>query len=366
MDGVATPEEYASRAADLGMTAIACTDHGSLSAHRRFYRACKDKGIKPILGVEAYITLDRFDRRDRAERTTPLDLVYNHIILLAKNTNGLENLNKMNQIAWTEGFYKKPRIDFDILDKYGDDIIVSSACMSGLINKAIELEEYAAAKTHIKWFKDRFGDDFYIEVMPHNVAGMNTKLYDLAKELNVKCITTPDCHHATDDQKVIQELMLILNTHAKLEKGATYEKSVKYKDTMERIDFLYGKDRQMSFNKFDIHLLSYDEMRDAMSQDIADDSIYTNTLEIADKVEEYTIHRNMNLLPIKVDNPDNTLQKYAFSWLETNNLHTNQEYVDRMNEELKIIKDKSFAPYFLVVRNMIAWAKENNILVGPG
>jgi len=366
MDGVATPEEYAARAASLGMPAIACTDHGSLSAHRRFYRACNDNGIKPILGVEAYITLDRFDRRDRAERTTPLDLVYNHIILLAKNSNGLENLNKMNQIAWTEGFYKKPRIDFDTLDRYGADIIVSSACMSGLINKAIELEEYAAAKMHVKWFKDRFGDDFYIEVMPHNVEGMNEKLLTLASELGVKCITTPDCHHCTKEQKVIQELMLILNTHAKIEKGATYDKSAKYEDAMERLDYLYGKDRPMSFNKFDIHLLSYDEMHEAMSSYTQDESIYSNTLEIANKVEEYFIPRNLNLLPVDHKNPDESIRKYAFSMLTAKNLHTDEQYVARLEEELEIIKEKNFAPYFLVVRNMIAWAKSNKILVGPG
>jgi DNA polymerase-3 subunit alpha len=104
MDGVATPEEYAARAGSLNMPALACTDHGSLSAHRRFYRACKDNGVKPILGMEAYITFDRFDKRDKAERTTPLDLVYNHIIILAQNNQGLQNLNKLNEIGWTEGW----------------------------------------------------------------------------------------------------------------------------------------------------------------------------------------------------------------------------------------------------------------------
>ena len=113
------------------MPAIAITDHGVLSGHRPMYRAAKAEGIKPILGVEAYMTSDRFDKRDKAERTAPLDLVYNHIILLAKNPKGLQNLNKLNEIGWTEGFYRKPRIDFEVLDKYGDGLIVSSACMSG-------------------------------------------------------------------------------------------------------------------------------------------------------------------------------------------------------------------------------------------
>lgn len=364
MDGVATPQEYAERAASLGMPAIACTDHGSLSAHRQFYRACKDNGVKPILGIEGYITHDRFDKRDNAERKTPLDLVYNHIILLAKNPQGLENLNRLNEIAWTDGFYKKPRIDFEVLDKHGSGLIVSSACMSGLINKAIELDEYAVAKKHVQWFVDRFKDDFYIELMPHNVDGMNEKLYALAQEMGVKCIVTPDCHHCTKDQKVVQEMMLILNTHAKIQKDVTYDKSLQYKDMMERLDYLYGSDRSMSFRSFDIHLLDYNEMRYAMTID--DDSIYKNTLEIAEMVEDYNIPRNLNLLPVKVDNADDQLRKYAFSWLEANNLHTNSQYIDRLEEELQIIKDKEFAPYFLVVHNMISWSKEQGILVGPG
>jgi len=367
MDGVSTPEEYTKRAAEIGMTALACTDHGSLSAHRKFYRAAKENGIKPILGVEAYITQDRFDQRDKAARTTPLDLVYNHIIILAKNANGLENLNRLNEIAWTEGFYKKPRIDFEVLDKYGDDLIVSTACMSGLLNKAIEHEEYAVAKSHIKWFKDRFGDDFYVELMPHNSQGMNTELYELAKSMDAQCIVTPDCHHCTKDQKVVQELMLALNTHAKILKDRTYEGSLKFSDPMDRLNYLYGEDRMMSFHTFDIHLLDGNEMHEAMDKHGEfDESIYQNTLDIADKVEDYKIKRNLNLLPIKVENPQGELEKYAHSWLKNNNLDNNEEYVSRMNEELEAINQKNFAPYFLVVRNMTNWAKEQGILVGPG
>ncbi len=367
MDGVATPEEYAVRAASLDMKAIACTDHGSMSAHRRFYRACKENGIKPILGMEAYIANDRFDRRDRSERTNQLDLVYNHIIILAQNAKGLENLSRLNEIGWTEGFFKKPRIDFEVLDKHGDGLIISSACMSGLINKAIELDEYAAAKQHIRWFSDRFGKDhFYVELMPHNIDGMNEKLYSLANEMGVRTIVTPDCHHCTKDQKVVQEMMLILNTHAKIQKDASYDKSLQYKDMMERLDYLYGKDRQMSFRNFDIHLLDYDEMRTSMGDSINDASIYENTLFIADMVEDYNLPRNLNLLPVKVDDADVQLRKYAEASLEANNLHTNQVYVDRLNEELQIIKDKEFAPYFLVVHDMISWSKSQGIMVGPG
>jgi DNA polymerase-3 subunit alpha len=367
MDGVATPEEYATRAKENGMSAIAITDHGTLSGHRPMYRAAKEQGIKPILGVEGYITADRFDKRDKAERTTPLDLVYNHIVILAKNDQGLENLGKLNEIAWNEGFYKKPRIDFEILEKYREGLIVTSACMSGLINKAIEVDDYAAAKRHLQWFSDRFGEDFYVEVMPHNVAGMNEALIDLADTQGHKLVVTPDCHHATVDQKVIQEIMLINNTHAKLQKDVTYDKSRKHEDMMERLDYLYGHDRMMSFNKFDIHLLSGDEMRQAMEENGGfREDMFANSLEIADKVEEYTIHRNLNLLPVEYKDPDKQIRKYAEDWLKDNNLDTNQEYVDRLEEELSVIKEKNFASYFVVVRNMLNWAKKNGIMVGPG
>jgi len=367
MDGVARPGEYAARAASLGMPALAITDHGVLSGHREMYRVCKEQGIKPILGVEGYITADRFDKRDKDERTTPLDLIYNHIVILAKDPQGLQNLNTLNEIGWTEGFYKKPRIDFEVLDKYGDGLIVSSACMSGLINKAIEVDDYAVAKQHIKWFMDRFGDDFYVELMPHNVEGMNTELYNLANEMGAKCIVTPDCHHCTVDQKPIQEMMLALNTHAKIQKDVSYEKSAKIPDIMKRLDYLYGEDRPMSFRSFDIHLLSYDEMKQGMEKEQEfDESIYANTLEIADKVEDYKLKSNLNLLPIKVKNPENELKSLVMDGLKSRGLDKNEEYLSRVDEELSIINDKDFAPYFLVVRNMISWAKSQGIRVGPG
>ena len=130
--------------------------------------------------------------------------------------------------------------------------IVGSACMSGLLNKAIEADEYAVAKQHLQWFGERFGDDFFVEVMPHNTEGMNTALVQLADAGGYNVVVTPDCHHATVDQKVIQEMVLLLNTHAKLNGEASYQGSLKVKDMMDRLDYLYGKDRAVSFNKFDI------------------------------------------------------------------------------------------------------------------
>jgi DNA polymerase-3 subunit alpha len=349
------------------MPALAITDHGSLSGHRELHRIAKAKGIKPILGVEGYMTRDMNDKRAKAERTDPLDLNYHHIVLLAKNQAGLENLNKINEIAWTEGFFSKPRFDFDVLKKYKEGLIVTSGCLSGWIAKAVELGELATAKRHMQWFKDEFGDDYYIEVMPHNSPEINKGIIELADAMEIKIVVTPDCHHSDASQKEIQELMLILNTHAKLEKDATYEKSKKKETFMDRLDYLYGADRMMSFNKFDIHLLSYEEMKAAMAkQGIDREDMFTSTIEIANKVEDYDIKEGLNLLPVQYPKPGVELKKLAMEGLKERGLEAKQEYLDRLDEELTIINDKNFAPYFLVVRNMLNWAKKEDIMVGPG
>jgi DNA polymerase-3 subunit alpha len=366
-DGVATPEEYIDRAVDLGMQAIAITDHGTLSGHRELYRGAKAKNVKPILGVEGYMCQDRFDTRDKSERDGQLDLIYNHIVLLAKNKVGLENLNKINEIAWTEGYYKKPRFDFEILKQYSEGIIVTSACPSSVLVKALEENAFAVAKKYIEWFKDTFNDDYYIEVMPHNAAEINKQLIALADEFNVKVVVTPDCHHSCKEQREVQEFKLLLNTHAKIEKDHTYDKSKKHKDMMERLDYLYGKDRQITFNKFDIHLLSYEEIKSAMEkQGIFREDIYSNTIEIANKVEDYELQEGLDLLPVQYRNPDKELKDIAMQGLKDKGLLDDPIYVERLNEELKIIKDKKFGPYFLVVQSMINWAKKEGIMVGPG
>ena len=353
------------------MPAIAITDHGTLSGHRELHRIAKAKGIKPILGVEGYMCKDRFDTRDKSERDGDLDLVYNHIVLLAKNQIGLENLNKISEISWTEGYFKKPRFDFEILEKYSEGIIVTSACPSSVLVKALENNEFAVAKDHIAWFKRVFNNDYYVEVMPHNTAEINKQLIALADEYKVKVVVTPDCHHSHTDQKEIQEFKLLLNTHVKIDKEHTFEKSKKQTDMMKRLDYLYGKDRQITFNKFDIHLLSYKEIKSAMeSQGIDRPDIYANTLEVAEKIGDYGIQEGLDLLPAQYKNPDKELAELAFAGLEEKRLNDNwlgnDIYEQRLMEELEIIRDKKFAPYFLVVSNMINWAKKEDILVGPG
>ena len=348
------------------MKSLAITDHGSLSGHREFYRIAKEKGIKPILGIEGYITTDRKDQRAPDVRDGLLDLVYNHIIVIAKNQTGLENLNKLNEIAWTEGFFKKPRFDYEVLEKYSEGLIVLSGCLSGALAKAIEAEELAEAKRIIEWHKRVFGEDYYIEVMPHNPPEVNKQLLELADKYGVTPIVTPDCHHSDTSQKEIQELKLILNSYAnKVEKNATYEKSLKYDNLMDRLNYLYGE-RQISFTNFDIHLLSDEEMHSAMkAQGIDREDMYLATHEVSDKIKDYGIKDHLDLLPVQYQNPDAELRELAMAGLEKRGV-LSDEYVARLDEELEVIKDKNFGPYFLVVRSMISWAKKEGIIVGPG
>jgi len=368
-DGIATPQEYVDRAIEIGMPAIAITDHGSLSGHREMYRVAIEKGIKPILGVEGYIAQDRFDQRDKEDREdTPLDLVYNHLIILAKNEKGLENLNKLNEIAWTEGFYKKPRMDWTSLEKYKEGLIITSGCLSGFLAKAIEADDFAAAKEHLQWAKKTFEDDYYIEVMPHNPPEINKTILALADEFGIKPIVTPDCHHSGPEQREIQELKLILNTYSnKVQKDATFAGTQDYDNLMDKLDYLYGADRQITFRDYEIHLLSDEEMHKSMeAQGITRQDMYDNTIEIMNKVEDYNIKDHLDLLPAQYQNPDQELYELAMEGLTSRGVGADPAYHVRAEEELQIIKDKNFAPYFLVVRNMINWAKKEGIMVGPG
>ena len=168
-------------------------------------------------------------------------------------------------------------------------------------------------------------------------------------------------------KKEIQEFKLLMNTHAKVLKETTFAKASKHSSMMDRLDYLYGEDRQITFNKFDIHLLSYEEIKAAMElQGIDRPDIYENTLLLADTVEDYEIQDGLNLLPVQYKSPDRELAKISLEGLQIKGLSDNKEYLDRLDEELKIIKDKKFAPYFLVVQSMIAWAKKEGIMVGPG
>lgn len=375
MDGVATADEYARRAIENEMTSVAVTDHGTLSYHRTFDRVMRQNNIKPIFGMEAYICPDINDRREKSKRTNPLDRNYFHLTILAKNAAGYKNLSKLNELSWGEGFFYKPRIDFSMLDKYRDGLIFGSACMGGLINSAIEIGEFAKAKEHLATLRDLAGDDFYIEIMPHNVDGINAQLYTMADEFRIKTIVTPDCHHAHVGQKVIQEIMLIANAHPSLitpEQRAAMPKidylsderlSVEDATALGQLDNLYGSDRKMTFNKLDIHLLNAEEMWRNLGIDARWDS-FENTLLVDSLIENIELPTNQDLLPVSFKNPNAELRKRCTKFLDDGGY--SREYYDRLDEELAIVGDKGFDAYFLIVADAVQWARSNGITVGPG
>ena len=364
MDGLNSPAELVKAAKDAGQTALAVTDHGTLSSHREMQIACKEQGIKPILGVEAYISpTDRFDRSSKTDKSIQ---AYNHIILLAKNKKGLENINILQELAWNEGFYHKPRIDREILKEYAEGIIVLSGCLNGLISKCIEKNEFSEAKLILKDFKKTFGEDFYIEVQSHNPKEINEGLLSLADELKIKAVATGDAHFAKEEDRILEEAMLILSTSPKADKEADFEMSRQMKDMLDRFNYLYP-DRKISFVDYNLFIQTRAEIEaDFKKSGIDRTDIFDNTMEIASKIGEYDFNRGLDLLPVPKTNADQKLAQMALEGLKRLSLDKDKVYMDRLQEELSIIKDKSFASYFLVVADMVNWAKDNNIMVGPG
>ena len=365
MDGLNTPHELLEAAKNMEQSALAVTDHGTLSSHRDMQIAAKELGMKPILGLEAYISVtDRFDKRAVSKREDNTSL-YNHIILLAKNNQGLKNLQKLSQIAWTEGYYHKPRIDMEVLFEYGEGIIVISGCMNGLISKAIDRGDNDKAIELVKSFKDRFNEDFYIEVQAHNPVELNAKLLELADEFSVKPVATGDCHFAKKEERDLEELLLILSTKPSQNKEADYTSGRAHTNILDRFDHLYPN-RPISFSDINVYIQSYDEIKmDFEKTGITREDIYESTLEISDKIEVYEFHENLDLLPVPKKNALKTVKDLCVKSLEEKGLD-NDTYKERLKEELKVIEDKNFASYFLVVSDMVNWSKQNEILVGPG
>jgi DNA polymerase-3 subunit alpha len=360
MDGYSTVDEYMLRLKEIGADAMAITDHGTLAGHRDFQRATKENGVKPILGVEAYLSpTDRFDRRAKANREDA-DSVYNHLILLAKSDKGLRNIQAGNRVAWNEGFYQKPRWDFELLKEYSEDVIVLSGCLNGVIAKALGRHDDAAAEEWAIKFKEVFGDDFYLEYQTHNPSLINAGQHNIGLKLGIKGVLTDDCHHASPKDKLMQEVFLILSTHPKMDKTADINKAQKM-DLMERFDYLYPE-RKMSFKDFDLYLEGYKEKYAKYPQQ----DLFDNTVEITNKVEEYTYYEGLTTLPNIAEDPNETLRINVQKGLKRRGMDQNPEAQARVERELGVITGKGFSNYFLVVEDMLNWARKQKIRLGKG
>lgn len=365
MDGYSTIPEYMARCKEIGMSTLAVTDHGTPASWREFQRETKEAGIKPILGIEAYFSpTDRFDKRAKANREEA-DSIYNHMIVIAKNDNGLVNLNAANRIAFNEGFYMKPRWDFELLQEHSEDLIITSGCLNGVIAKAIARGDFEGGVEWAKKFKDVFNDDFYMELQSHNPDEINVGLLTIADNLGIKSIITDDCHHASPKDKVMQEVFLILSTHPKIDRSAKLAEAQKM-DLMERFDYLYP-DRKMTFKDFDLYLSSFEEKQEEMrSKGFNRDDLYDNTIEVANKISKYTYKENLKTLPNIVPNPNEVIRINTFNGLKKLGLDKDPKYVARIERELGVILEKDFSTYFLVLEDALAWAHKQGIRIGRG
>lgn len=355
------------RAAEIGMTHLAQTNHGTLSGHRDFQRAAKAAGIIPILGVEAYISsTDRFDRRTAAKREDGTQ-TYNHIGLLAMNENGLKNLNALMREAWNSGFYSKPRIDMELLGEHGDDIIVLSGCLNGLISKSIERQEAEKGLRTAQHLKDIFGERFFIEIQGHNPPEINSGLLEVAKDAGVLTVVTSDCHYARKEDLWIEEAMLILSTKPKAKSGFDFSKS-QTMDYLERYNYLYP-DRKMTFQEIEIYLHSAAEQMALLEKQGIGTEPITNTDVVASMIGEYPYYEGLDLLPSpdkSITDLDQSLEDLVFKGLAERGLADKPEYVQRIHDELKVIKQKNFAVYFLILADVVEWARSKDIFIGPG
>lgn len=363
LDGASSPAEYMQRANDIGITHLAETNHGTNMGHREFLRQAQSAGITPILGQEAYITHDRFDRRGKAQRQDGTS-IYNHITLLALNEKGLESLETLSRIGWTEGYYYKPRIDLEVLEEHSEGIIALSGCMSGMIAKAIEAEEREQAEDLAKNFKRIFGDRFYMEVMESNSKSLNQKLVKLGQKFDIEPVITSDCHMASPEDLWLAEAMLILNTNPKA--AAEIERNkFNQMEFVEKMNYMYPG-RVMTFQEFELFLHSYDQHKANLEKHGLPESALTNTMVIAEQVEEYPYYEHLDTLPVLYENGQEELERRTYAGLIDRGLGDNPEAQERVRGELDTIAALGLANYFLIEEDICDFADRENILRGYG
>ena len=370
LDGMTTPEEMASIVSTNGQIAAAITDHGTMGGFIRFQKACKSQGVKPIFGVEAYFVDDvsMDDETNKAERF--------HLILLAKNDKGLENLFRINNVAWTEQFYYKPRIDFNNLEQYGEGLICLSGCMGSALSQAILNGDEKRADQLLGKFQGIFKDDYYLEVQPHNPPELNAKLIDYGDSYNIPIVGTLDCHFPTKQDAGVEEVLLAIGQNSSMNAGQkrhardNYDHACGVHDLIEKMDLLYPE-RRLSFKNLPLYLMDAKEVLEHFNDaGITRLDILENTMEIAEKCNTEIKMNNM-FLPsytkdIKVDMSSNDyLRDVSFFMLQQKGLSGDQVYVDRLEEELTVIAGKNFSDYFLVLWDLISWADSDGIARGP-
>ena len=341
LDGSAKIGDLLDRAKELGMTHLAITDHGAMYGAIDFYKAAKNKGIKPIIGCEVYLAArTRFDKE-------PMDARSYHLVLLAENNEGYQNLIKLVSIAYIEGFYRKPRIDLELLKKYHKGIIALGACLAGPVSRRILNDEYEAAKEAAMTLEEIMGKgNFFLEIQDHGMREqqkVNQVTMRLSEELGIPLVVTNDVHYIRDEDAESHEVLLCIQT------GKTM-------DDPDRMIYEGGQ----------FYLKSGEEM--AALFPYAPEAI-TNTNKIAERCNvEFEFHK-LNLPRFDVPNGKTApeyLRERCYEGLTKRYQPVTPELEERLVYELGIITQMGFVDYFLIVGDFIHYAKEEGIPVGPG
>ncbi len=360
LDGAIKIEDLVRKAKEHGFRAVGVSDHGNLFGSFHFYKSLKSEGIKPIIGMEAYFTTgSRFDRRTKGSEDNITDKYNHHLILIAKNERGLKNLFKLSTLAYKEGFYYKPRIDYELLEKYGEGLIALTACLKGVPTYYASINETAKAQEWVKKFKDIFGEDLYLELQSNDLeeqATANRNLIEIAKKYKVKLIATNDSHYLNPEDREAHTVLMAIQmkrTVHDITKGGFRCAN----------DGLHFASAQEVWKKFEG---KFDGWEQAL----------LNTLEVADKVaDSFEFFENSSyLLPEYQVPPGETLEEHlrqlAIRGLKQRiakgQAKDSKEYWERLEYELEVINRMGFAGYFLIVQDFINWAKNRSIPVGPG
>lgn len=343
LDGAIRINELVKKVKENGMSAVAITDHGNMFGAINFYKECMSNGIKPIIGMEAYVA-----KRSHTDKEAKIDNEPNHLILLAKNNIGYKNLVKLSSISYTEGFYYKPRIDKELLKKYHEGLICLSACIMGEIPRKILNNNYEGAKESAIEFKNIFGEDFYLEVQSNKLREqtlVNQKLIQISKELDIPLVATNDCHYLNEEDYYTHEVLLCIGT----------------RKTMQ-------DENRLSFKTNEFYLKTKEQMQENFSY--LNEAI-ENTVKIAEKCN-VTLQFGKTILPeFKID--ENISHREYFIRMckkgideKYKDSELKKEAEKRMNYEIEVIDKMGYIDYFLIVQDFVNYAKSVNIAVGPG
>lgn len=346
-DGYGKPEELAKIAKELGYNSLCTTNHGNTNGLVQTYKACKDNGLKAILGVEGYF-LPKYIPQTRGF----------HLILIAKNLVGYGNMNRIQYEGDMQKYYN-PIWDFSILEEHSEGLICTSACVAGYLGQCIKSDNLDKAKKYLKKLQSIFGDDFYIEIQPYNVdeekEGINLQRYiniksiELAEELGIKCILTSDSHRGRKED---------WESYLKMHEVAGHNLD-HIEDTYKERYMPVPGDLKKRFYK--MHKADFGEVR---TKKLAMQMV-KNLEEIEDKCELNYLDQLEEKLPVLYDNSYKVLVEHVKQGLKDRGKY-NKKYIDRAKEELDVIKFHHFEDYFLMVEDYVNWAKDNGIAVGPG